>query len=148
MVPARGTRFLVLQVILIQREMGSPGCLTSLNTPWFCSQIRQVHICFPAVDDGVGVFAGSFSSSSVCHGHLEPSTALFVATALCKHSSNRHSAEFIYCSILTGELNSLRAASPARRAGKGCRDSAEPCFPAGPVPAVFPCPSTSSPCLF
>lgn len=84
--------------------MGSPACLTSLNTPRFCSQICQVHICFPAINDRVWVFARSFSCGSVCHGHLESSTALFVATALHKHSGNL--VEFIYCPILNRELNS------------------------------------------
>lgn len=41
---------------------------TWLHDPWFCSQVCQVHVGLPAINDGVGVLAGSFRSSSVSHG--------------------------------------------------------------------------------
>lgn len=48
--------------------------------------------------------------------------------------------EFIYCSILNRELNSLRAASLARRDGKGCWDSMEKrALPPRPVSPLGRC---------
>lgn len=44
--------------------------LTWLHYPRLGTQIRQVHVGFPAIDDGVGVFTSPFSSSSVSHGDL------------------------------------------------------------------------------
>ena len=36
----------------------------------FSAQVGQVDIGFTAVDDGVGVFAGSFGRQTIRHGHL------------------------------------------------------------------------------
>ena len=48
-----------------------PGIfLTWLHDPWFCSQVCQVHVGLPAINDGVGILASSFSSSPVSHGDL------------------------------------------------------------------------------
>lgn len=44
--------------------------LTWLHDPWFCSQVCQIHIGLPAINDGVGILAGSFGSSPVSHGDL------------------------------------------------------------------------------
>lgn len=44
--------------------------LTWLHDPWFCSQVRQIHVGLPAINDGVGILAGSFGSSAVSHGDL------------------------------------------------------------------------------
>lgn len=47
------------------------GCfLTWLHYPRFGTQVRQVHVGFPAIDDGVGVLTSPFSSSSVSHSDL------------------------------------------------------------------------------
>lgn len=45
--------------------------LTCLYAARFGTQVGQVDVGFPAVDDGVGVLAGSLCCYSVCHGHLE-----------------------------------------------------------------------------
>lgn len=44
--------------------------LTWLHYPRLGPQVRQVHVGFPAIDDGVGVLTSPFSSSSVSHGDL------------------------------------------------------------------------------
>lgn len=45
--------------------------LTCLYAARFGTQVGQVDVGFPAVDDGVGVLAGSLCCYSVRHGHLE-----------------------------------------------------------------------------
>lgn len=45
--------------------------LTWLHHPWLGSEISQVNIGLPAVNDGVGVLTGSVCSGAVCHGHLD-----------------------------------------------------------------------------
>lgn len=45
--------------------------LTWLHHPWLGSEISQVNIGLPAVNDGVGVLTGSVCSRAVCHGHLD-----------------------------------------------------------------------------
>lgn len=47
-----------------------PPLLTWLHDPWFCSQVCQIHVGLPAINDGVGVLASPFRSSSVGHGDL------------------------------------------------------------------------------
>lgn len=44
--------------------------LTWLHHPWLGSQISQVNIGLPAIDDGVGVLASSVCGRSVCHSNL------------------------------------------------------------------------------
>lgn len=46
-------------------------CLTWLYDPGLGPKVGQVHIGFPAVYNGVWVFAGSVSRGPVCHGHLQ-----------------------------------------------------------------------------
>lgn len=45
--------------------------LTWLDNPWLSPQVGQVHIGFPAIYYGIGVFACPVSGGPVCHGHLE-----------------------------------------------------------------------------
>lgn len=44
--------------------------LTSLQAPRLGTQVGQVHIGLAAIDDRVGVFAGSISCCPIRHGHL------------------------------------------------------------------------------
>lgn len=44
--------------------------LTWLHDPWFCSQVCQIHVGLPAINDGVGILAGPFGSSPIGHGDL------------------------------------------------------------------------------
>lgn len=46
-------------------------CLTWLYDSGLGPQVGQVHISFPAVYNGVWIFAGSVSRGPVCHGHLQ-----------------------------------------------------------------------------
>lgn len=50
--------------------------LTCLYAAGFGTQVGQVDVGLPAVDDGVGVFAGSLRGSSVRHRHLTCKHAL------------------------------------------------------------------------
>jgi len=45
--------------------------LTRLRAARLRSEVRQVHVGLPAVDDGVGVFARPLRCSPVHHGHLQ-----------------------------------------------------------------------------
>lgn len=48
------------------------GCvLTWLHDPRLGTQVRQVDIGLPTIDDGVGVLTRSFGSGSVGHGDLQ-----------------------------------------------------------------------------
>lgn len=49
--------------------------LTCLQAARFGAQICQVDISFPAVNDGVGVFASPLCSPPICHGHLRQQAA-------------------------------------------------------------------------
>jgi len=44
--------------------------LTCLHTPRLGAQVGEVDVGLPAVDDGVGVFAGPLRGAPVRHGHL------------------------------------------------------------------------------
>lgn len=50
---------------------GGGGLLTSLEVPWLGSDISEVHICFAAIYNGVGVLAGSVRGPSVRHRDLQ-----------------------------------------------------------------------------
>lgn len=45
--------------------------LTCLHTAGFGTKVGEINIGLPPVDDGVGVFTGTFRCPPVGHGHLE-----------------------------------------------------------------------------